>query len=175
MIENLKVALRRQKKLLIIFFLTIFLPSMTLSIFGVRAIRNERFRLAKQVENEHREAANTIKAQLNSQIDDLEFSLQNTAQHPSLLNKDIPSLTDLIKNRLGHFFLAEHVFVAYNRGETLFPLFSPALRSSRSIKTAPLNASQRDILRRAEENEFKLKRYKSAISLHNQIFSHTYS
>lgn len=171
MIKNLKVALRRQKKLLVIFFLTIFLPSVTLSIFGVRAIRNERFRLAKQVENEHRQAANIIKAQLNFQLGELESTLQNIAEHPSLLNKDIPLLTDLIKNSLGDFPLADHVFVAYKQNATLFPLFAPTLQSSRSLKTPPLNAPQMDLLRRAEENEFKLKRYKSAISLYNQILS----
>jgi signal transduction histidine kinase len=171
MIENLKVALRRQKKLLIIFFLTIFLPSVTLSIFGVRAIRNERFRLAKQVENEHREAANTLKAQLDIQLEELESAIKNTAQHPSLLNKDIPLLTDLIKNRFDDLLLTEHVFVAYDKGETLFPLFSPAPKSSRSMRAIPLNESQRELLREAEENEFKLRRFRSAITLYNQLFS----
>ena len=171
MIENLKIALIRQKKLLIIFFLTIFLPSMTLSIFGIRAIRNERFRLAEQVENEHREAANSIKTQINSQLDELETKLQNIAQNPALLNQDIPELTDLIKNRISDIPLAEHVFMAYDRGETLFPLFSPPHQSSRSLGEVPLSESQKDLLKRAEENEFKLKRYRSAITLYNQIFS----
>ncbi len=171
MIENLKVALRRQKKLLVIFFLTIFLPSVTLSIFGVRAIRNERFRLAKQVENEHRQAANIIKAQLSSQLGELESSLQNMAEHPAFLNKDIPLLTGLSKNRLGDFLLAEHVFVAYNKGDTLFPLFNPARQTSRSPKSVNLKVSERDLLRRAEDNEFNRKRYKSAIALYNQFLS----
>ncbi|MGD8538373.1 MAG: ATP-binding protein [Candidatus Aminicenantes bacterium] len=144
---------------------------MTLSIFGVRAIRNERFRLAKQVENEHREAANLIKTQINSHLSDLESTLQNTAEHPSLLKKDIPELADLIKNRFGDFLLAEHVFVAYDKGETLFPLFSQAPKSSRSLRATPLNESQRELLRRAEENEFKLRRFRSAITLYNQLFS----
>jgi signal transduction histidine kinase len=176
MIENLKVALKRQKKLLIIFFLTIFLPSVTLSIFGVRAIRNERFRQAKQLENEHRRAADSIKIQLSAQFGELESTLKNMAEHPALLSRDIPLLTDLTKNQLGDIPLAEHVFVAYNRGDTLFPLFAPAQQSSRSLKTAPLktaplNASQRELLKRAEENEFKLSRYNSAISLYSQLFS----
>jgi hypothetical protein len=51
MLENLKLAAKRQKKLIIIFLLTIFIPSITLSIFGIRAIRNERFRLDRVEEN----------------------------------------------------------------------------------------------------------------------------
>jgi hypothetical protein len=39
MLENLGIALRKQRKLVLIFFLTIFLPAVTLSVFCVRAIR----------------------------------------------------------------------------------------------------------------------------------------
>jgi len=35
MLENLRIALRKQRKLILIFFLTIFLPALTLSVFGV--------------------------------------------------------------------------------------------------------------------------------------------
>ena len=66
MLENLKLAIGKQKKLIIIFCLTIFIPSISLSIFGIRAIRNERFRLAKQIENEHRRAAENLKLQIES-------------------------------------------------------------------------------------------------------------
>ena len=37
MLENLRIAIRKQRKLILIFFLTIFLPALTLSVFGVRA------------------------------------------------------------------------------------------------------------------------------------------
>lgn len=57
MLENLTVALKKQKRLITIFLLTIFLPSVSLGIFVLRAIKNERFRLVRQLENEHRSAA----------------------------------------------------------------------------------------------------------------------
>jgi tetratricopeptide (TPR) repeat protein len=63
------------------------------------------------------------------------------------------------------------VFVAYNKGDTLFPLFNPARQTSRSPKSVNLKVSERDLLRRAEDNEFNRKRYKSAISLYNQFLS----
>ena len=56
MLENLKLAFKKQKRLVTIFLLTIFLPSVSLSIFGIRAIKNERFRLAKQLEEKSRRA-----------------------------------------------------------------------------------------------------------------------
>jgi len=38
MLENLKLAIVKQKRLIIIFCLTIFIPSISLSICGIRAI-----------------------------------------------------------------------------------------------------------------------------------------
>ena len=60
MLDNLKIAAKRQKKLIIIFLITIFLPSIALSVFGVRSIRNERFRLVKQLEDEHKRASTAL-------------------------------------------------------------------------------------------------------------------
>jgi hypothetical protein len=77
MLENLKLAAKKQKKLIIIFLLTIFIPSITLSIFGIRAIRNERFRLARQIENEHRRAAENLKSQIVFHFEELGSALQN--------------------------------------------------------------------------------------------------
>ena len=96
MIENLKIALKRQKKLIIIFLLTILIPSVSLSIFGIRAIRNERFRLAKQTENEHRRAADFLKAQINSRFEDVEEVLQNLAQNPAFHEKEYSTIRDLL-------------------------------------------------------------------------------
>ena len=50
MFQGLKIAVKRQKKLLVIFFITIFLPSVSLSIFGVIALRNEKFRMSRMAD-----------------------------------------------------------------------------------------------------------------------------
>ena len=63
MFQGLKIAVKQQKKLLVIFFITIFLPSVSLSIFGIVALRNEKFRLEKQIENEQLQIANRYKRQ----------------------------------------------------------------------------------------------------------------
>jgi hypothetical protein len=61
MFRGLKIAVKQQKKLLVIFLFAIFLPSVSLSIFGIIALRNEKFRLAKQIENEQLQFASDIK------------------------------------------------------------------------------------------------------------------
>src|SRR4030042_3395198 len=100
MLENLRIALRKQKKLILIFFLTIFLPALTLSVFGVRAIRNERFRLAKQEENEGRRAARFIRAHVQSKFEAIARALEGMAGDPAFMGKDHAAIHDLAEKRL---------------------------------------------------------------------------
>lgn len=88
MLESLKIAIRRQKKLILIFILTIFLPSVTLSIFGIIALRNERFRLEKQFREKQSDMVNLIKSQVDREITELENELGNLVQTLSFVNKE---------------------------------------------------------------------------------------
>ncbi|NQU84425.1 MAG: hypothetical protein HQ541_01570, partial [Mariniphaga sp.] len=88
MFQSLKIALRRPKKLIVIFLLTIFLPSVLLSIFGVIALRNEKFRLEKQFDEEQLRIAEHFKSKVDSIIRDAENSIQILSQSPFLINKE---------------------------------------------------------------------------------------
>lgn len=170
MIENLKIALKRQKKLIIIFFLTIFLPSVSLSIFGIRAIRNERFRLAKQIETEHRGAADILKTRINYQFKDIEVNLQNLAQHQAFTERQVPELQKMLKTQFAEYPLVGQIFLCYKDRDPLFPLFQPVTVVHPST-LSPLKQSEREKLKTAEEYEFKSKKYTSAISLYRQLLS----
>jgi len=171
MFENLKIALRKQKKLIIIFFLTIFLPAISLSIFGIKAIRNERFRLAKQIENENRRATDLLKTQINSRFMELESDLQKLAQHPSFSGKNRQASRDLLSNQLADNHLIEQIFIVYRKGEPQFPLFEPASVKTSSFSPLLLKSFQREKLKRAEEYEFKQKKYRGAILLYQELFN----
>ncbi len=171
MFENLKIALRKQKKLIIIFFLTIFLPSISLSIFGIRAIRNERFRLAKQIENENRGAAELLKRQINSRFMELESDLQKLAKHPSIFGRNRQAIRDLISSQLADNNLIEQIFIVYRKGESQFPLFEPASVKTLSFSPLLLKSYQREKLKRAEEYEFKQKEYRGAVLLYQELFN----
>lgn len=171
MFENLKIALRKQKKLIIIFFLTIFLPSLLLSIFGIRAIRNERFRLAKQIENENRRATDLLKTQINSRLIELESVLQKLAQYPSFSEKNQQAIRDLLSNQLADNHLIEQIFIVYKNEEPRFPLFEPPSVETLSFSPLLLKDSQREKLKKAEEYEFEQKEYKRAISLYQELFN----
>ena len=170
MLENLKIALRRQKKILLIFLLTIFIPSVTLSIFGLRAIRNEQFRLAEQIENEHRRMADLLKSQVAVRIYELNSSLQYLAGHPAALERKFADLDDLISSRLTGESLLGQIIVIYHDEGPLFPLFQ-SLESIRYNSPLVLTTNQKAVLSEAEDFEYRQKNYRRAISLYEGLFS----
>jgi len=171
MLENLRIALKRQKKLLLIFLIFVLLPSISLAVFGIRAIKSERFRLAKQLENEHRRAAESLKIQVDSRIKDIQLFVQNLATHPFFAARDISALVDLVRNRREENPFVEQVFIFYAGSETLFPLFRKPVVGQAAQQADIMNRSQMSVLKQAEDEEFIKKNFGRARSLYNQLFS----
>jgi signal transduction histidine kinase/tetratricopeptide (TPR) repeat protein len=171
MFGNLKIALKRQKKLIIIFLLTIFLPSIALSIFGIRAIRNERFRLVQQLEDEHGRAAAFLKSQIDSRFEDVEFALQNLAQTLSFREKNYASVKEALNNKFRDDPLIELVFLAYKDEEPLFPLILPVSPIRAPAVLSPINSTQSERLEKAQRMEFGQKNFSEAVLLYEQVFS----
>lgn len=169
MLENLKIALKKQKKLIVIFFLTIFLPAVSLSIFGIRAVKNERFRLAEQLENEHRRTAELLRSRISAEFRELGLVLQNLAESPIFKDRNEKAITNLVRAQLANNPFVDTVFYIYENEEPRFPTFhpAPALPSlnPRLIPTGPLQ----ETLNKAQEHEFITKNYRRAISLYRDI------
>jgi signal transduction histidine kinase/tetratricopeptide (TPR) repeat protein len=170
MFRNLKTALRNQRKLIAIFFLTIFVPSVSLSIFGIQAIRNETFRLVKQLENEHSRAADFIKSRTQEKLQDIASTLQNIARSPAFEEKDLAAITDVVKRQLTSSPLVKQAFVDFAGREARFPLFQPPPRKfllpSRPAEGSALGQK----LRRAEDLEFKQKNCGKAQELYRELY-----
>ncbi|MCK4263349.1 MAG: tetratricopeptide repeat protein, partial [Candidatus Aminicenantes bacterium] len=169
MLENLKLAVKRQKRLITIFLLTIFLPSISLSIFGIRAIRNERFRLAKQLENEHKRAAEFLKSQIGSQFEELGSILQNLVRSRAFLQSDDAGIKNILHAQLAEHPLVEHAFVAFKGEEPLFPLFQPVPGGISASYVLTLEENLQVRLKKAEAYEFDERNYRSAISLYRRL------
>ena len=149
MLENLKIAVKRQKRIILIFFLTILIPSVFLGIFGIRAIRNERYRVAKQLETEHRSAAEYFKSQVQKSFNELGTSLQNLAPSTSFMERDYPKIKNTLVTQLGDSPLIEYFFIAYDDEDPFFPQFQPVIEDKKS-STLRLTSSQLTQLRKAE-------------------------
>lgn len=170
MIENLKLAVKRQKRLIIIFLLTIFIPSITLSIFGIRAIRNERFRLVRQIENEHRRAAESLKSQVVFHLEELGSVLQNLARSNAFLQWDDEGIRNLLEAQLSANPMVEQIFVAFEEEEPFFPLFQPLTGGRAPSPGMESDGILQERLKSAEAYEFKEKDYKNAISVYKGLF-----
>ena len=169
MLENLRIALRKQRKLILIFFLTIFLPALTLSVFGVRAIRNERFRLAKQEENEGRRAARFIRSHFESKFETLARTLDEMARDPAFIGKDYAAVRERVEKRLSADPLVGEPVLLYKDEEPLFPLLlAPPDRSSSDSRKAP-NGMLAASIRRAETLEFADGNFRLAASLYREL------
>lgn len=174
MIKNFKLALGKQKKLIFVFSLTILVPSLFLSIFGIRAIKNEKYRMAKQVENEHQRAAEFIKEIIQSRLNELDVVLQGWAQTPSIARKEYKAVQNLILAQVKNSQLIEQIFLVYKENnEYFFPLYPGAGTKAPSFDSPSLSSNQADILNLAEDNEFRERNYRKAASLYQELFSST--
>src|SRR4030042_4112479 len=169
MLENLRIALRKQKKLILIFFLTIFLPALTLSVFGVRAIRNERFRLAKQEENEGRRAARFIRAHIQSKLEDLNRVLDEMARDPVVIGKDYAAIRERAEKRFAADPLINQAVLLYKNEEPLFPLLLALPAQKPADSRTASDASLASTVRRAEALEFVDKNLRAAAALYREL------
>ena len=173
MLENLGIALRKQKKLIIIFLLTIFLPALTLSIFGVRAIRNERFRQAKQEENEGRRAARFVRTYFQSKFGEIAGALGGMTQDPALIEKDHAAIHELAEKRFAADPLIGQAVLLYRNEEASFPLLliPPDKRPADPPKASDATLAAR--IRRAEALEFVDRNFRAATPDGRQIAYYT--
>jgi len=171
MLENLRIAVRKQRKLVLIFLLTILLPALTLSIFGIRAIRNERFRLAKQEENEGRRAARFIRTYIQSKIDAIARALDETAKDPAFLAKDRAAIRELAEKRIASNPLSGQVVLLYRNETASFPLLQLPAGTRKAESPNAADASLAARRQTAGSLEFVDGDYRAAAALYRELSS----
>ena len=171
MLDTLRIALKTQKKLIFIFLVTIFLPSLALAVLGIRAIRVERHRIARNVELEHRRAADYLKSQLQTRLEQVETSVREAILSPSFRNREYSVIAEALTGQFAHSPMIDHIFVCYQGKTPWFPLLElPPLNSGPSPEQV-LDDSMTTVLKRAEEYEFRQKTPGKAIPLYEELLS----
>ena len=170
MFQGLKIAVKQQKKLLVIFFITIFLPSVSLSIFGIVALRNEKFRLEKQIENEQLQIADNIKGNIETKLTDIGEQLKNLVNYPSFRQRDYTVIKELLSGLFEKDSLAGTVFLLYRNEEPLFPLFQTGPEENVSASVVAYDNSLQLQIKNAEDAEYIRKDYRGAVSINNDAF-----
>ncbi len=170
MFQGLKIAVKQQKKLLVIFFITIFLPSVSLSIFGIISLQNEKFRLEKQIENEQLQIANRLKGLVETKFAGIAEKLRNLAAYPSVRERDFPAVRKLLTDLSEKDSLAGPVFLLYKDGEPFFPLFQTGFEKNVSNPEPVHDNSLQQQIKKAEDEEYIQNDYSGAVSIYNDVF-----
>ena len=170
MFQGLKIAVKQQKKLMVIFFITIFLPSVSLSIFGIVALRNEKFRLEKQIENEQLQIADNIKGKIETKLTDIGEQLKNLANYPSFRQRDYPVIKELLSELSEKDSLAGTIFLLYRNEEPLFPLFQTGFEENANTSVAVYDNFLQQQIKNAEDAEYIRNDYQMAVSIYNDAF-----
>jgi signal transduction histidine kinase/tetratricopeptide (TPR) repeat protein len=166
---TIKTALKRQKRLLLLFVLTILLPSAILAFFAVIAIRNESYRLAKQVENEYRAAAESLEAQISKCLSEAELTLQSLARQEHFAQRRYAGMRRAWADMVTANPLIEQVFTSYSDEEPFFPLLETVPGSSMPTSPAPLPLALAGLLRQAQKHEFEEADCNRAVAMHEKI------
>lgn len=170
MFQGLKIAFKRQRKLLVIFFIAIFLPSVSLSIFGIIALRNEKFRIEKQIENEQSRIANSIKDRIETKLTDIGKKLENLAGYQAFSEKDYPVIKDLAYRMFEKDSLTNQVFLLFENEEPFYPLFQNGIGEEEVISAVTYNKYQQEQIKEAEKAEYTQNDYISAASIYNLVY-----
>jgi signal transduction histidine kinase/tetratricopeptide (TPR) repeat protein len=170
MISNLKIAIKKQKKLITLFLLTILLPSVILSIFGIRAIQNERFKVAQQYEVEHKRIADLLKQSIISKLKDIQNLLTNLANEPVVYQKNYEGIRKLLDNDQIKHSLIEQFIIIYKSENAFFPFFPLSTTAATRLEQFSLSKEHKEIFKTAEKNEYIHKNYSRAITEYNELF-----
>ncbi len=168
--NKFKTLLRQQKKLIVIFLMTIVLPSLALGTFGILAIKNEKYRLEQQIMDEKGNILTLLKKQFAERFKNTELLLRNTAAPASFGEQDFA----LIKQQLNLVLTDNHPvdqpFIIFEDGKTFFPLLHSIPGSP--VNTGPvLTPGDQNLLRDAQKAEFGSKDYTTAAFIYRELWN----
>jgi signal transduction histidine kinase/tetratricopeptide (TPR) repeat protein len=169
MLSNLRLVLHQNKKFLATFFLVVFLPSLILAYFGIRAIRNERYKLQQLNLEQHRECVRTLEAAVASLLERETAGLREFSTSRAMVDRDYRSFYELVASRIQDKSVLGQVVLFYGDGLLWFPgLAAQPPPTPAPDAPAEWKRMQQD-LARAERSEFQLRNYPEAISLYGQV------
>lgn len=173
MLNNLKLVLLQHKKFLAIFFIVIFLPSVILAIFGIRAIHNERYKLQHQNLEQQKGFVRIVKAGIQSLLERNLSSLKELSMSQAFFDRDHRAITTLISKRLQDESLIGQIVIWNLKGSLWLPGLQPRPPAAQTLAVPKEWIKWQLDLEKAQRAEFRRENFSEAISLYQQIFSRT--
>jgi len=171
MLENLKLALTQHKKFLAIFFVVIFLPSVILAIFGIRAIHNERYKLQQQNLDQQKQFVRSVQAGIRSLIERDSLSLKEFSLSKAILDQDYRTISNLITQHLRNESLFGQTVIWNYNDQPWLPGLQPLPPGANTLVVPEEWKEWQTDLEKAERAEFRRRKLSEAITLYNQILN----
>jgi signal transduction histidine kinase len=171
MLDNLKVVLRQYKRFLAIFFVVVFLPSIVLAIFGIRAIYNERYKLQQQNIEKQNEFVKVVQTGILTHIERNSSKLIELSAHRVFAERDYPGIRDLISKNLENESLFGRVAIWTQDVSIWFPSFQTTPPNTKTLVVPDEWKKWQSDLERAEIAEFRRQNYSDAVSWYKRILA----
>jgi len=123
MLENLKLVLSQNKKVLILFFIVVFLPSIFLAFFGIQALRNEKFKLQQQNLEDQKAYVRMIQSEIQASIEKISANLIDISQNEAILNVHYSEIRNGVGDRLRNELLFGEIVVWSKEGDPWLPAY----------------------------------------------------
>ncbi len=169
MLNNLKLVLSQNKKILAIFFIVVFLPSIFLAFFGLRALRNEKFKLQQQTLEEQKGYVATIQREIQDSIEKISSNLIDLSKSEAFSKADYSEITKEIKERLKNDLIFGEVIIWNKKGEPWLPAYQPLPPIEEPLIVPDEWIKIQPDLNAAEMAEFRLKDFSNAIIQYQRI------
>jgi len=169
MLDNLKLVLLRHKKFLAIFFIVVFLPSVVLAFFGIRAIQNEKFKLQQQNLEQQKGFARAVQTGIQSHIQRNSSKLKELSAQKAFSEQDYRAIRDLILKHLKDESLFGHIVIWNLNKSSWLPGFQTHPPYAKTLVVSEDWKKWQPDLATAERAEFRRRKFAEAISLYKKI------
>jgi len=171
MLGNLKLVLIQHKKFLAIFFVVVFLPSVILAIFGIRAIHNERYKLLQQNLDQQKQIVQSVKAGIRSFIEKDSLSLKELSSSKAIFDQDYQAISNLITQRIRDESLFGQTVIWNFKKPSWLPGLQPGPPVANTLVVPEEWRNWQPDLEKAEKAELRRKNFSAAVTLYNKILN----
>ncbi len=171
MLNDLKLVLSQNKKVLVIFFVVVFLPSFILALFGIQALRNEKFKLQQQTLEDQKTYVRTIQRDIQFIIEANSSSLMELSKSEAFSKADYSKIRGDLADRLRDGLLFGEVVIWNKNSELWFPAYQFLPPTEDPLIVPDEWTKIQTDLNAAEMAEFRQKDYSNAIVHYQRIES----
>lgn len=161
----MELSVKKRKKIFLLFFLGIGLPSLLLGYFAFRGIQNDQALLEKGKLDDHLRAAEQVTSSINQSISEVEQAFLKALSSPD--NSGERDFIQPLKDFANRHPLVEEAFLFQDDDEIRFPfaehLFFPDGSLTNSAVSSTQSLHNRNF-RTGQQLEFQQKNYRKALS-----------